>query len=255
MRVRRGLVEENLRRAFPDADDARIARIAADSYRHLARESLATLAFGQHSAEEIRGLTRVVGLDALKAAIDRGRGVVMATAHFGNWEMGGACLAVRGIPTDAVVQRQRNPFVDRDITKVRDALGFRLIDRRHAPRLVTRALREGHVVGLLADQDASRSGVFVPFFGTPASTHRGPALFAIRSGAPLFFGVALRCPDGTYECRSHEIDADRSGPLEEAVVRLTAACTRKLEEEIRGAPEQYFWLHRRWKTRPRPGDL
>lgn len=244
-------MDENLRRAFPQQTDAWRRRVARESYRHLGREALAMLALGSRSAEEIRERTPITGWERLKEAIDRGQGVVMATAHFGNWELGGASLAVRGIGVDAVVQKQSNALVDRDLTRVREALGVRPINRRDAPRKVLRSLREGRVIGFLADQDARRAGVFVPFFGTPASTHRGPALFAIRSGAPLFLGVALRRPDGMYECRAHPIEVDRSGPLDEAVVRLTAAFTRKLEEEIRGAPEQYFWLHRRWKTKPR----
>ena len=250
LRIRRALVEENLRQAFPDRDEAWRERVARDSYRHLGREALTILALGARSAAEIRERTPITGWDRLRAAIDRGKGVVMATAHFGNWELGGASLAVRGVGVDAIVQRQSNPLVDRDIVSVREALGVRVIDRRHAAKRVLGSLREGRVIGFVADQDARRSGVFVPFFGRPASTHRGPALFAIRSGAPLFLGVAPRGADGTYHCRVHEIEADRSGPLEEAIVRLTAAFTRKLEEEIRLAPEQYFWLHRRWKTRP-----
>lgn len=254
VRVRRALVHDNLRHAFPEQSDAWRDRVARDSYRHLGREALAIIDLGQRSAAEIRERTPITGWERLKAAIDRGKGVVMATAHFGNWELGGASLAVRGIGVDAIVQRQSNPLVERDLAAVREALGVRPIDRRTAPKQVLRSLREGRVIGFVADQDARRAGVFVPFFDRPASTHRGPALFAIRSGAPLFLGVAPRGRDGTYHCRAHEIETDRSGPLEEAVLRLTAAFTRRLEDEIRLAPEQYFWLHRRWKTRPPAGS-
>lgn len=252
LRIRRDVVDQNLLRAFPEKDVAWRERVARESYRHLGREGLAIAALGSRSAAEIRERTPITGWDRLKDAIDRGRGVVMVTAHFGNWELAGASLAVRGIGVDGIVQRQRNPFVDRDIVAVREALGFRVIDRRHASKLVLPALQEGRVVGFVADQDARRNGVFVPFFGTPASTHRGAALFAIRSGAPLFVGVAIRRDDGTYDCRASEIEADRSGPLDAAVLRLTAAFTLRLEDEIRTAPEQYFWMHKRWKTRPRP---
>ena len=251
--VRRDLVDANLHRAFPELDDAARERIARESYRHIGREALSIVALGAAGADEIRARTRVVGWERLKEAVDRGRGVVMATAHMGNWELGGASMAVRGIPTDAVVQRQRNPLVDREIAAVREALGVHQIDRRRAPKQVLRSLRAGRLIGFVADQNAGRHGVFVPFFGTPASTHRGAALFAIRAEAPLFFGVAVRQPDGTYVCHAHPIDEDRGGTLDEAVTRLTAAFTRRLEDEIRAAPEQYFWLHNRWKTRP-PAD-
>lgn len=212
------------------------------------------VALGARSADEIRERTPITGWEPLKQAIDRGRGVVMVTGHFGNWELAAASLAVRGIGIDGVVQRQRNPLVDRDIRQVRERLGVRIIDRRHASKLAPAALHAGRVVGFVTDQDAGRHGVFVPFFGQPASTHRGAALFALRARAPLFVGVAVRRDDGSYDCRTEEIVVDREGPVDDVVLRLTAAFTARLEAEIRTAPEQYFWLHRRWKTRP-PADL
>ena len=206
-------------------------------------------ALGARSPDEIRERTPITGLDALKEAIGRGRGLVMVTGHFGNWELGAASLAVRGIAVDGVVQRQRNPLVDRDIRAARERLGVRIIERHKASRLVLPSLAAGRVVGFVADQDAGRNGVFVPFFDHPASTHRGAALFALRARAPLFVGVAVRGPGGSYDCRTEEIVVDRTGTVDDVVFRLTAAFTRHLEAQIRTAPEQYFWLHRRWKTR------
>jgi Kdo2-lipid IVA lauroyltransferase/acyltransferase len=249
--VRRELVRENLARAFPDQPEAWRQRVARESYRHLGREALAMVAMGRRTADDIRERTPISGWDELKRAIDRGRGVVMATAHLGNWELGGASLAVRGIGVDAVVQRQRNRLVDRDIVAAREKLGLRVIDRKNASKLVLPALHAGRVVGFVADQDAGRNGVFVPFFGQLASTHRGAALFALRAEAPLFVGVAVRMPGGSYECRTSEVLVDRSGPVEDVVTRMTAAFTERIEAEIRTAPEQYFWVHKRWKTRPR----
>lgn len=208
------------------------------------------VALGARSADEIRERTPLTGLDALTRAIGRGRGVVVVTGHFGNWEIAAAALAVRGIAIDAVVQRQRNPLVDRDIRAVRERLGVRVIDRRRASKLVPPALAAGHVVGFVADQNAGRHGIFVPFFGQPASTHRGAALFALRARAPLFVGVGVRRDDGSYDCRTEEIVVDREGPVDDVVHRMTAAFTARLEAEIRTAPEQYFWLHNRWKTQP-----
>jgi KDO2-lipid IV(A) lauroyltransferase len=196
----------------------------------------------------------MAGWDELKAAIDRGRGVVVVTGHFGNWELAAASLAVRGVGVDAIVQRQRNRLVDRDIVAAREKFGMRVVDRKKASSLVLPALHAGRAVGFVADQDAGRHGVFVPFFGRPASTHRGAALFALRAEAPLFIGVGTRAADGRYDCRTYEIEVDRSGPLDDAVTRMTAAFTRALEAEIRTAPEQYFWVHKRWKTRPPGGS-
>ena len=243
-------MHENLARAFPEQTEAWRQRIARESYRHLGREALAMVALGRRSADEIRERTPIRGWDELKAAIDRGRGVVMVTAHFGNWELAGASLAVRGVAVDAVVQRQRNRLVDRDIVAARERLGLNVIDRRKASQLITPALKAGHVIGFVSDQDAGRNGVFVPFFGHPASTHRGAAVYALRADCPLFVGVAVRMADGRYDCRTSEVSVDRTGPLDEAILRMTTAFTRRIEAEVRTAPEQYFWVHKRWKTRP-----
>ena len=240
----------NLARAFPEQTEAWRLRVARESYRHLGREALAMAALGRRSADEIRERTPLAGVDELKAALARGRGVVVVTGHFGNWEIAAASVAVRGIGIDGVVQRQRNRMVDREIVATRERLGLRVIDRRHASRLVMPALQAGRVVGFVSDQDAGRKGVFVPFFGHPASTHRGAAVYALRADCPLFIGVAVRTPGGGYDCRTSEVDVDRSGTIDQAVQRITAAFTKRLEDEIRTAPEQYFWVHKRWKTRP-----
>lgn len=249
--VRRELVREQLELAFPEADEAFLRETEAAAYRHLALEGMAMLRMGAMSPDEVRERTHLHGWDAFHAAVQAGKGVVIATGHLGNWEMGGAAMAVRGIPLDVVAQRQSNPLFDREVNDVREALGMRVIDRNDAPRQVTRALRRGRAVAFVADQDARRNGVFVPFFGRPASTHRGPALFAVRAGCPLFLGVAVRRDDGDYDVRYREIVVEREGPTDDVVVRLTAAFTAALEDEIRRVPGQYLWLHRRWKTRPR----
>ena len=249
--MRRALVEAQLRQAFPERDAAWVRRTARAMYAHLGREMLALLRLETMPVEEVRARTRVVGLDMLFDALAEGKGVILATGHLGNWEVAGAALALREVPLDVVVQRQRNPYVNRRIAAVRERIGFNLIDRRHAPRQALRALRDGRVVAFAADQNAGRAGVFVPFFGRLASTHRGPALMALRTGAPVVCLACIRQPDGIYEVTLTRLESDRSGDPEEAVIRLTAAFTAALELAIRRAPEQYFWLHRRWRTRPR----
>lgn len=248
--IRRRLVESQIRASFPEKDDAWVRRTARAAYAHLGREGIAMLRVSALDREAVVRRTEVEGMDAFLDALARGRGLVLVTGHFGNWEIGGAALAARGVPLDVIAQRQSNPLFDRDIVAARERLGLRVIDRGRAPKLALRALREGRVAAFVSDQDARRSGVFVPFFGRPASTHRGAALFALRAGVPLFLGTALRRSDGTYRVRLEEIDVDRSGEMDDAVERLTAAFTARLEAAIREAPEQYFWHHRRWKTRP-----
>ncbi|HKJ93482.1 MAG TPA: lysophospholipid acyltransferase family protein [Longimicrobiales bacterium] len=247
--IRRDVVLEHLRRAFPDRDERWIARTARASYSHLGREAAIMLRLLDADAGTIRAMTEVEGLDAVRAALDEGNGVVVVTGHLGNWEIGGSALAVRGIPIDGVAQQQSNPLFEALLQQARDRLGMRIIERSRASREALRSLRAGRLVAFVADQDGRGSGVFVPFMGRPASTHRGPALMALRTGAPMFFGSALRTLGG-YHVRLVPVEADRSGPTDEAVRRLTAAFTAVLEEQVRRMPGQYFWQHKRWKTRP-----
>jgi KDO2-lipid IV(A) lauroyltransferase len=197
----------------------------------------------------------MVGLKEMEDALAEGKGVVLITGHMGNWEMGGAALAARGIPLDGVAQRQRNPLFDADITRNRERLGMRIIPRGRAPRLALRSLRKGRVTALVADQNARRSELFVDFFGRKAATARGPAVFALRTGSAIFVGSVLRLEGALarYRVAVSRVAFQATGDQDEDVRRLTEIHTQFLERAIREAPEQYFWQHRRWKTRP-PGE-
>lgn len=250
-RIRADVVEAHLRQAFPDRDEEWIRNTAEASYVHLGREGLAMLRMSRLDASEVvAAVVAPPSLDEVRAAIEAGSGVVMVAGHFGNWELAAAGLAARGIPVEAVVQSQSNPYFDGMINRARARLGVRVIRRGGATRGALEALRKGHVIGLVADQDARGAGIFVPFFGRLASTHRGPALLALRSGAPLFIGMAIRRPDGRYEGRVQRIPVPETGEFDDRVLALTAAYTSALEAVVREHPTQYFWHHRRWKTPP-----
>jgi KDO2-lipid IV(A) lauroyltransferase len=252
LRIRRAVVEDHLHHAFPERSTDWIAATAEAAYAHLGRELMAMLRLSRLTAEDITARVRhEVGLDAFHKAYERGHGIVLVGGHFGNWEIGAASLAARGYPVDAIYQPQRNPLFDAAMVEVRRRLGLNLIPRSTASKVALQRLREGRVVAFVADQNAGRSGVFVPFFGRLASTHRGAALMAVRSGAPLFFGAPIRRGEH-YLAITQEIATPRADELGEVVHRLTADYTACLENLVRQWPEQYFWHHRRWKTRP-PG--
>lgn len=251
-RIRWRTVMDHLRWAFPERDDAWRRRVARGSFRHMGRESVATFRLASSGPEEIRERTSVTGLEALEAAVEEGQGAIVVTGHFGNWEVGGASLAARGIPLDVVAQRQRNPLFDRALNRTRERLAMTVIERGEAPKRVLRSLRKGRVVAIVGDQNLRHGGVFVDFFGRPASTARGVAVFALRTGTPIFLGIARREPGfpQRYRVMLERVVYHPTGDMAGDEVRLTEAHTRHLEEQVRRTPEQYFWQHRRWKTRP-----
>ncbi len=254
LRIRRNVVEANLLKAFPGQAQEWRDDIARRAYEHLGREMLAMLRLSRLDREDIISQTAFTDegdADALYRA--KGKGAVIVVGHFGNWELGAATMAARGYPLDVIAQRQANPYFDRYLVAARERLGVRVIERSRAPKEGLRGLRQGRLVVFGADQNAGRSGVFVPFFGHLASTHRGAALMAIRTGAPVIMALPLRQPDGTYLTRVELIEANPESIHEDndvAMEILTARFTARLEGAIREHPDQYLWHHRRWKTRP-----
>lgn len=252
--IRRKTVEENLRLAFPDASEAWRADVCRRAYQHLGREAAAILRLAKLDRQAVLDRTVTRGWDEMEGALAEGKGCILVTGHYGNWEIAAAAVAARGVPIAAIVKRMGNRLVDARLEALRRRLGVETIEMHQASRQVPRVLREGGIVGIVADQDARRSGVFVPFFGRPASTHRGTALFALRLGAPVFACTARRLPGAEvrYEVSGRRVPVHSTGDLEADVTRLTAEMAAALEADVRAAPEQYFWFHRRWKTRPPP---
>ena len=244
--------------AFPERDSDWRRRVARGSYMHLAREAAMTLRLSRMAPEEIVRRTEVEGFEALRDAAEGGRGAVVISGHLGNWEIAAAAVAARGVPMDVVAHLQKNPLFYRHMVERQDRLGLTVIVKNEAFRLVPQALAAGRVVALIADQNIRRRGVFVDFFGRAAATARGPALFALRTGAPVFLGVAVRKPGypSRYRVIIERVPLREGGSGGERatsvdVIRdLTQRHISRLEARIREAPSQYFWQHRRWKTRP-----
>lgn len=248
--ARRDIVHAQIAAAFPERDAAWVERRAAACYRHFGREALVTARL----ARDVDALPRRVKADAAAerwiGRMAAGEGVVVVTGHLGNWELAGAYLARRGVPLSAVVKRQRNERFDAWLFETRRRLGMESVymeDARILPALVAR----GRTVVLIADQDARRRGLAVTFLGRTASTFRGPARLALRTGAPLVFASLVR--DGaTYRLTAetvHDEGEERgASAAREAELELTRRWVVALERRVREAPGQYFWFHRRWKS-------
>jgi Kdo2-lipid IVA lauroyltransferase/acyltransferase len=248
--IRRRVAEGNLALAFPSRDPAWRAGVLREHYRELGRvvaeyahlDRLARAPFGEVFVE-VRNLERFEPL--------RGRGAILLSGHYSSFELMGAAMT-RLNPVDFLVRPLSNPRVERLIARRRAAAGIGTISTYEGTRGVYKALAAGHWVAFLADQDARRHGVFVPFLGSPASTAVGPARIAIRTRAPIITGFAVRRADGRLDLDVDEVLDLPEDDSPESVLRLTAAHVAVLERRVRARPELWFWLHRRWKTRPLP---
>jgi KDO2-lipid IV(A) lauroyltransferase len=252
--IRRAVVERQLAAALPALTPAEVERIARAAYANLGRTSVETAILPSYSSADIVALFEEVnGWDVVEALASRGKGLIVVTGHLGNWELGGAYVAARGLPIDAVARHMANPLFDRYLTATRQRIGMSVVHDEEAVRRVPRALRAGRAVAFLVDQGAvGLASTWVPFFGRYAKTPRGPAVFALRLGAPIVFGVALRRPSGRFQLNFEHVEARDTGDREADVDRIVADYTAVLERWVRRAPEQYFWHHRRWKHQ-RPG--
>ena len=245
---RRTVALENLTRAFPDRPAPELARVGRDSFRHLGMNFVESCVFYFRPPARLLSRVSIEGLSHFEAADAQGRGMLLLTAHYGNWELLAASHALARFPLSVVMRPLDSPAFEPILERFRLRSGVELITKRRALTDIVEALRRRRMVGILLDQNASRrEGVFVPFFGVPASTSKGMALIALRTGAPVLPVFIRRRPDGRHVVHA---GAPVPVPSDGDVVAFTRAFNEAIEAAIRRAPEQWFWLHRRWKTRP-----
>ncbi len=258
LRIRRGVALSNLRFVFQgEKSEQELVDLARRSYAQLVGTLLEFASLSRTKKEELREIVSFEGLENLEAALSTPkRGAILVTGHYGNWELFGAAFVARGYPTTFLVKEQSNPLASKMQNRLRADGGIEIVKQGPlVARGVLRALRRGHLVGILPDQDAGRHGVFVDFLGRPASTFKGPAFFAWKANVPIVQGYVRRMPDGTHRGKLEPpIYPDPQADEEEEVRRLTQLYTSDLERWVRAYPENYYWVHRRWKTQPEPGD-
>jgi KDO2-lipid IV(A) lauroyltransferase len=246
------IVMANLRLAFGgEKSEEEMAAIAAACYRHLGKCLMEFIRLPAMNRDEIRRVTDLRGAEHLDRSLELGRGVILLTGHLGNWEMVGARIAADGYPLNVIARAQRQQELTDYVRRTREVAGMRVFHREVAVRRSLQALRRNELVGILLDQNAGAEGVFVEFFGHPASTAPGAAAFAIRTGAAVVPTFGWRNPDD-----SHTIQIDAPVPLvetgdrEKDILDNTQRFAKITEDRIRAHPDQWFWLHKRWKSRP-----
>jgi len=252
--IRRRVVERQIAAAFPGLGDAGVRRLARAAYENLGRTSIEAAMLSRLRREAVLDLfDGADGWESVERALRLRRGLIFVTGHLGNWELGGAYLAARGVPLDAIARRMSNPLFDRYLTETRSRIGMVVVHDAEAVRRTPRSLRNGRAVAFLADQGVlGLASTFVPFFGRPAKTPRGPAVFALRLQVPIVFGVAVRQRSGKFRLALEPVEVEDTGNRDRDVDAIVARYTAALERWVRRYPEQYFWHHRRWKHQ-RPG--
>jgi KDO2-lipid IV(A) lauroyltransferase len=266
---RRRVALENLFAAYPElaADPDRADRLVRVMYRHFVRAAVEGLLLSRKlHLTNWRSFVDLYPAVRLPAAMFSDRATLLVTGHFGNWEMAGYVMGAMGFKTYAIARVLDNPHLERFVLRLRQSTGQTIIAKKDDFDRLTAVLRAGGKVGTLADQDAGPRGLFVEFFGRPASTHKAVALMAIEFDALLVVMGVPRVDRATrpagppvpgmesvfYAAEVEDvIDPREYAETPDAVKAITRRYTAALERLIRRHPEQYFWLHRRWKHQPK----
>jgi KDO2-lipid IV(A) lauroyltransferase len=237
----------NLSLALPELGAARHREIVDGVFRSIARVLVAFAKFPAIRRQNVTGWIRCEGLEYVEQALQQGRGVLFATAHLGNWELSAYAYALLAAPMQVVVRPLDNPPIDALVERRRALSGNRTIGKREYARAILKALAANQAVGILVDQNsAADAGVFVDFFGVKACAGVGFAKLAARSGAAVIPGFAVwEESEKRYVLRFRP-----PVPMTGDPARDTQAVQSELEHAIREHPEQWLWIHRRWKTRP-----
>jgi KDO2-lipid IV(A) lauroyltransferase len=246
---RKTVTRKNLQRAFPDFTEAEIEQLAVESFRSVGTALFEFLWFPRFRPERLREVARIENPELIRELHSRGKGVILLTAHFGNWELlAQSMLTELQAPLAIIVKPQSNPFVDRTINRWRTKWGNKVVSMGVAVREILRTLQAGGIVGIVADQSAPKESLAVEFFGSNVPTYEGPAVFSLKTGAPLMIGFAIRQPDGTYRSRFEEVPTeDLVGYSPENVRELTRRHVAITEKYIREYPQLWMWMHKRWK--------
>jgi KDO2-lipid IV(A) lauroyltransferase len=254
--LRREVALANLHAAFPEMSEAERRAVYRRMLENLGVMLAEFARFNRRTPDPPSLSMRVDNPDAFAAARDAGRGALLLTAHFGNWEGLGAMARELGYPVTVLGARQRNPLVEDLFTRYRGRMGLAAITVGKSLKPILKALNSGAFVATLADQDGGPGGFFIDFLGRRASVQPGLFRLIARRGTPLVTGFSWREGDGWRGAFQEPIwprVASTEKEAETEALRLAAIYTARVEEYVRRHPDHWFWVHRRWRTRP-PGE-
>jgi Kdo2-lipid IVA lauroyltransferase/acyltransferase len=247
--IRKKTVKENLQKAFPAYSKSRINKIAFGTYRSFCITLVEILYLPGMSRDELISSVQYSDIPLILEKYNENKGVIFLGAHFGNWEYIALTVALQlSIPITVIVKTQRNTLVTEWMDKNRTRWGNRIVPLGISIRQVYKELKDKRIVAMVADQRGPSDGIRVNFMGRKASVFAGPSLLALKTGAPIMFGITIRQPDYSYKTVVEFIGTDNL-PIEEElrVAELSQRHASVLEKYIKEYPEQWFWMHKRWK--------
>ena len=258
LRIRRVVVLDNLRLAFPERSEVERRAIARATYRNLGRMAAEFLLLRRLGREELDRIFVYEGWERFEAARALGKGVIACTAHFGNFEVLAAAHNLRGVPI-TIISRKMGRGRANDLwrrARARAGVEDLVVEKGETLGAARRALARGRVLGYVIDQNQPlRRAVFPTFFGVPAATSPTPAVLAARTGAAVIFALAIPLGDGRHRVVIEgPLRLEATGDRRRDVLAFTQDLNDRLERRVRAHPEQWYWLHRRWKTRPGGAD-
>jgi KDO2-lipid IV(A) lauroyltransferase len=255
VRHRRAEALAALRRSLPELAPAATLAALDGMYRNLTLNVLEILRMYGGATEELEALMTIEGEDIVKAALARGRGAMILTGHVGNFDMLAMFAAHRHYPLTIISKKLKNAAVNNIWSSLRERFGVNILFAHNSARGCLKALRANSLVGFLVDQNRPREqGVFVQFFGQPACTTPGLAILASQAQAPVIPIFISRRPDGTHHLQIQPLLEPPPDREPATILSYTQLYTTITERAIRQHPDQWTWIHRRWKTRPQPGD-
>jgi KDO2-lipid IV(A) lauroyltransferase len=243
----------NLSMVFPEKAEAERTRILRGVFTSLGRQLAELCQFPRYRLENIDQVVVYDGLENYERAYARGKGVLFLTGHFGGWELSAFAHSIHGHWVNVVMRPMDNPYLDRLLQRYRTLHGNKVVPKDDFVRGLLAAMKAGETVGILMDTNMTPpQGVFVDFFGIPACTASGLARIAMRTDAAVVPGFTIWDESlGKYRLRfDPAVELVRTGNLESDIVANTQKFTKVIEEYVRKYPEQWLWVHRRWKTRP-----
>lgn len=252
IRYRKKVILSNLHRVYGDKLPLPEKKFVHEIYKNFVFLWMEFLQSNHFNEQTVKQFINFKNPEILQHLKQREKGVILYSGHFGNFEWLGQAMALQRLPIWAIAKKQSNEKVDRFITKLRERFGARIVYTKQAMPVCQRALNNKELVAIAIDQDARQRGVFVNFLGLPSSTAVGTAVLHLRTNAEIILLIALRKDYAQFDVYAKLIEPPaRTGDLEQDILNITQKISNELEVWVKKYPEQWFWMHRRWKTKPK----